>query len=525
MRSDLSDLLERGAERPSAEPDFVDLARRGRRRRRTQQATTALAVVAVIALTAGVVMPRLRQPDVVFDSGPRGGVGTWEAVPPSPVGHRDRAMVAADDRRVVVFGGNTDGESGMESFTDGAMYDLESRTWTRIPPPPGDGDADGYGAQLELLPDGRVMLLRSDPITAAFYDVGARRWELTEPAPVKPRALEAAVWTGEQLILWGGWSESGERGDGAVWTPGRGWAVMAASPLSPRSEFAWAWTGDRLLIWGGGSGDAENGERETVFADGAAYDPATDRWSAMATSALQARRWLQGGLWTGTELVVMGGNGPATPVADAGEPTGPTLRDESAAVDCDGGTCYDTGGAEVTFGLQSQPGEDFVDGARYNPSTDTWTSVALPPKGYRAIVYLAHGQYLAFGRQGQAEYDPASDEWSQRPNPGIGEEVRADDPVPLGDDEVLLNSSRWTGPMDTDRPRRLGGVVYQESIGRWDPLAEADTPQRSGAVTAVVGERLFVWGGTSVTEDISQGSDGDPATWRYHDDGAILTID
>src|SRR5688500_13258620 len=53
-----------------------------------------------------------------------------------------------------------------------------------------------------------------------------------------------------------------------------------------------------------------------------------------------------------------------------------------------------------------------------------------------------------------------------------------------------------------------------------------ETSQRRGAVVEGVGDRLFVWGGASVTRDISQGyssADGDP--WHVHDDGAVLTLD
>lgn len=54
------------------------------------------------------------------------------------------------------------------------------------------------------------------------------------------------------------------------------WRTMAPSPLSPRFAPISLWIGDRLLVWGGH--DAEG----TELADGATYDPATDRWSEIA---------------------------------------------------------------------------------------------------------------------------------------------------------------------------------------------------------------------------------------------------
>lgn len=54
------------------------------------------------------------------------------------------------------------------------------------------------------------------------------------------------------------------------------WRPMATSPLSARFAPISLWIGDRLLVWGGH--DAEGAE----LADGASYDPAADRWTAIA---------------------------------------------------------------------------------------------------------------------------------------------------------------------------------------------------------------------------------------------------
>ena len=62
------------------------------------------------------------------------------------------------------------------------------------------------------------------------------------------------------------------------------------------------WTGRELLVWSGTAGTYGN-----FFSDGAAYDPAADRWRAMAP-------WpgrISDGVWTGREMVVWGGTAPA----------------------------------------------------------------------------------------------------------------------------------------------------------------------------------------------------------------------
>ena len=515
MPSELSDLLERGAEQPSHEPDFTDLARRGRRRRYTQRTTQGLAVVAVVALTAGVILPQLRKPEVLFDTGPRQGVGTWQAVPPAPIGPREGAIVAGDDHRAVVFGGMV-GDNLSEKL-DGAVYDVRTRTWTHIP-----ATRLASVDHLELLDNGRLLVMQSSPIMAGFFDYDSGTWEYTRGAPVPGRSLESVIWTGDQLMVWGGWNGMRELGDGAVWTQDRGWTQMADSPLAARNGFASAWTGDRLLIWGGGAGDAESGEEELVFSDGAAYDPANDRWTPLPAAPLEARQE-PSALWTGEDWVVFGGGGAARPVKGGKEPV---ERRPKPTEHCDGGTCTSTVEGSITVESQSIDGEQFLDGARYDPATDRWSPVANPPKDMRVALWYGYEPLLVAGKDRYAEYDSATDTWDVRPVVDIGGEIAPWDGVVADGRVVLLNSAPAGSTRVVDRPRRLGGVVYDSDAKRWNTLTEADTPQREGAVVTAVGKHVFVWGGRSVTRDISQGyssADGDP--WHAHADGAILTLD
>ena len=52
------------------------------------------------------------------------------------------------------------------------------------------------------------------------------------------------------------------------------WATMAPSPLVARFAPISLWTGDELIVWGGH--DLAGDE----YVDGAAYDPITDTWRA-----------------------------------------------------------------------------------------------------------------------------------------------------------------------------------------------------------------------------------------------------
>ena len=515
MPSELKDLLERAADRPSGEPDFAALARTGRRRRYTQRAASALAVVAVIALTSTVVLPKLRPPAVAFDTAPRTGVGTWEAVPASPLGARENAQAFGDGDRVVVYGGIEWVEQGDPmgdiSRYDGAVYDLEAKTWQRFPAPPMDFDQDDIVPTARLLDDGRLLVVNSR-LAAAIYDFDRATWQTTGPAPLSARGEAVLEWAGDRLVIWGGWAESGELADGAVWHPDTGWTKMARSPLSARDGVASVWTGDRLLIWGGSAGDITAG-KQRVFADGASYDPVENRWTGIAPAPLSARQEPVSH-WTGKQWIVIGGFGAETAELSTSEP------DVQMTERCEGGMCTAEASASVGVG-EFSPGEEFVDGARYDPNTDTWRPVALPPKQFRnRAIGMVADRIVAGTEAAEATYEIASDSWNVVTRPGTNPMW---DTYDVGGTTVILNSGENLGMIDQDRPRRLGGVVYNRDADRWDTLSEADTAQRSSTAVAVAGDRLFVWGGLSVTRDM-EGYQGEPGAWHRHDDGAVLTL-
>jgi N-acetylneuraminic acid mutarotase len=119
------------------------------------------------------------------------------------------------------------------------------------------------------------------PGTGLAYDPAGNRWSAVAPFPAADGGVTtgyAMVWTGGRLLVWGSLAESSEAGTpGAGTTPGgedgfsydpagNGWQRFAAGPLSRRGYHTAVWTGQEMLVWGGTAGDA-------VMADGAAYRP------------------------------------------------------------------------------------------------------------------------------------------------------------------------------------------------------------------------------------------------------------
>lgn len=119
-------------------------------------------------------------------------------------------------------------------------------------------------------------------------------------APLPGRSTMAAVWTGQQMLIWGGDGPTGQFADGATYDPRSDtWTLLPDSPLSARNAPAAVWTGEEVILWGGSS-------RAGDHRDGAAYNPATRRWRTIAEGPF-ASAGRPVGVWTGTEMIVLAG--------------------------------------------------------------------------------------------------------------------------------------------------------------------------------------------------------------------------
>ncbi len=240
---------------------------------------------------------------------------TWTLLPPAPLSPRTGHTAVWTGDRMLVWGGSgvREGCEGLCPLADGAAYDPGSKTWTPLAPAP-IGPRSGHTAvfvQNRMVVWGGAGEGGAALADGASFDAEANSWTVLPPAPVGPRVSHRAAATTDRMLLWGGSSEAVEGGlyldDGAVYNTLTGaWALMAAGPasLAARDTFAGVWTGRQLLVWGGyGRSDACT---PCLRADGAAYDPDTDSWTPMAPSPLSGRGG-QRAVWTGRDMLVWGG--------------------------------------------------------------------------------------------------------------------------------------------------------------------------------------------------------------------------
>lgn len=241
--------------------------------------------------------------------------GTWKRLPPSSAvreGYSDLEAVRIGRRVVVVAGVGYD-----QSRLGGVVFDLEGRRTRRIVAPLRWRDRySAVVARDEVVVWGGCcgaggVGRRAQGIR---YRPGEDRWLPMSRSPLGRRRDHTAVWTGEEMIVWGGFGDSLERrADGAAYRPETdSWRRIAPAPMGGRSAAAAVWTGREMVVWGGAT-RRPRVDFQLLTAGGAAYDPARDRWRRIARAPVRSREGARGAaaLWTGRAMVVWNGTAGA----------------------------------------------------------------------------------------------------------------------------------------------------------------------------------------------------------------------
>jgi hypothetical protein len=115
------------------------------------------------------------------------------------------------------------------------------------------------------------------------------------------RSYNTAVWTGSEMIVWGGGTASGTLNTGGRYDPRiDSWtATSTTNAPEARAYHTAVWTGSEMIVWGGWSGSS-------ALNTGGRYNPATDSWTATSTTNAPAARFAHTAIWTGSEMIVRG---------------------------------------------------------------------------------------------------------------------------------------------------------------------------------------------------------------------------
>ena len=261
--------------------------------------------------------------------------------------------------------------------------------WQYIPEGSGEPDVQGpewawTGSRLFVLGATNALKSESD---ATLLDPDTAVWTpSTAVSGLSPRQYGFSVWTGAEVFVWSGLTYRTDLADGGLYDPATdSWRPLPAAPISPRHLGTAVWTGAAVIVWGGMSLDSAS--NDVYFNDGARFDPASGTWSSMALSGAPSPRSWSSAVWTGTRMLVWGGqdangqlgDGAAyDPIADAWTPISavgaPSPREAHGSV---------WSGTEMIVVAGECVGYFCRDGGRYDPAKDSWTLFSIPaPSGY-----------------------------------------------------------------------------------------------------------------------------------------------
>ena len=226
-------------------------------------------------------------------------------------------------------------------------------------------------------------------ITGGRYNPSSDTWTPTSTGAGCPagRINDTAVWTGTEMIIWGGvWYDMGRgsvyENSGGRYNPSSDlWTPTSKAGPQARTSHTAVWTGTEMIVWGGFTDKMD-------YNSGGRYNPASDAWTStsMGTNCPSAR-YQHTAVWTGTEMILWGGHfydGSHHYYFDGGRynPSSDTWRATSVAVDCPSAryqhTAVWTGAEMLVWGggtYSNGSSEYFNTGGRYDPSLDAWTAI------------------------------------------------------------------------------------------------------------------------------------------------------
>jgi hypothetical protein len=242
--------------------------------------------------------------------------GLWTYVPDDGLFSGRQFSAVWTGAKVMVWGGL---ESPGQFLNDGAAFDPVGETWVGLPASandPGyryDHTAVWTGTEMIVwggtrsyapIAEGRIF----SPVTGTWHAM-ADSWG---PAP---RANHAAFWTGTRMLIFGGTDADGvARLDGSLYAVETNtWTGIAKAPLADRAGYSVVWSGAELIVWGGCDPTSK-----VCYDDGASYAPGTNEWRDVPSGGPGPRRG-HAAVWAGGQMIVWGGfDAEQNPLRDGG---------------------------------------------------------------------------------------------------------------------------------------------------------------------------------------------------------------
>ncbi len=178
------------------------------------------------------------------------------------------------------------------------------------------------------------MQATSDPPVAGRYSPAADAWQAMPRIPGDPVIADtgfSTVWTGSQMILWGGYGDvTGTSNAGYRFSPAtNSWSAITTTgaPAARQDHYA-AMVGGEMIVWGG-----QNTAGNTILDnDGGRYNPTTNSWQGLSTTDAPAYRTEATVTAAGDKLIVWAGGLTSSDQIRRQVPQ--TWRNLSAGLEC-----------------------------------------------------------------------------------------------------------------------------------------------------------------------------------------------
>jgi N-acetylneuraminic acid mutarotase len=438
---------------------------------------------------------------------------------------------------MIIWGGDWDFDGWDIPLKNGGRYDPATHTWSSVSRVNAPWERSRHTAVWtgdEMIVWGGYDDENGEWLfTGGRYDPVADQWDpdgvSVADAP-SPREYHTAVWTGDVMVVWGGFDGSQALQDGGRYNPDtNAWSptTLTNGPFV-RYRHTAIWSGDAMFVWGGynGSSTTMNNRR---------YDPQTDTWTGFSGVSQPVPRYGHTAAWAEGKMMVWGGQTNATSEVNSGGIYDPatnlwsTITTTGAPYARTRHSAVWTGSEMIVWGgaYCSSSSCNFRDtGGRYNPSTNSWAATSTssaPSERADHTAIWADGLMLVWGGGDEysylgdgGRYSPGSNSWTSIPVSGF--ESRHDSTAVWTGSEVIV----WGG----DAPDASGntGIRYDPALDLLTSTTMVGAPEERQDHTAVwTGSEMIVWGGSWLGYPVNSGGRYDPLTesWRPMSTGSV----
>jgi hypothetical protein len=352
------------------------------------------------------------------------------------------------------------------------------------------------------------------------------------PGQFGPRSEFGAVWTGTEIVFWGGRDGVTYLNNGAAYNPvSATWRMLPAAPLAPRIRFAALWTGKHVLVAGGqtASGLTADGKL-ALAADYATYDPAADRWSAATDTGLGGRS--QMAFVYAPELgksILIGGFSPSRIPRSTGVRIDAETR-QVAALDDPSGSGFATRGFWAARKFHAFHAETCVTanceyGTIWEPGSDRWRKVSGFPGALRTgtlqgVAVTVHprgdGRVVFSGGQDRKNatamnssaylYNAGDESWTNLPS---ADALPAASRAYASGFFVSGRYATWggIGVLSAAAPAEVADGILLAADGlSWSMLPDLGLRPRRDHAAIAIGADVYVWGGSEGAKAFGDGA-------------------